>query len=528
MFATILLSSALALGGVNQPLKDIQVKEGVTPKFRKKTFAVTEAQYDQKTTSIADAKAYLASHGSEFTEITLTNVDDDLLQTVKDHCPNLKAFAIASSYLLEHLTDAGMQTIATFPQLTSLSFDAFWAINVSYDGIEAMLNGQTNVEALSLAIGNDHILSLIGQYSNLKCFNFTSYDVTSSGLEAFIQSSTLVSTLTALNLDVDPVAFTDAFVQGLAKYMQLSELSLNGSWSATTDNVVALFQALTNLTKLELAGLAIRSAHVAPIGQMQNLTTLALTNCSKLAHNRDYKTLFTNLTNLQVLTLGKATGFTYEQCHLIAKLPLKALSLSDTLLYDDGLEKLCNSSTLQQSLESLMLINEESIDNSGFGPLQKLSLKTLCLEHCPWFNDTSMQLIMTGNLANSLEALELQKVYISDATIHTLEHCPKLNTLMFVRNNAVTEEGMKTLLQLTPLHKSIKHLYLAEVIITSEMVPLFGAYENIESLLIGDALDFNIFTDGDALFKLPNIKQNHTLTAVFLGPLTTWDDFVHW
>lgn len=530
MLGSILLSSALAFGGITHAPKEHKAKEAVRAKLRKKAIVQAAAKYEQTTTNIADTKAYLEAHGSEFTEVVLCFVDDDLLQTVKDHCPNLSSFVLNSDYLLEGLTDTGLQTIGSFPLLSKLEFNCFWAVSTSDAGVLSMLQGQTNVEELSILGVNDAALSLIAEFPRLKRLTFFSYNATTAGLEAFMASGSLQQTLTALDMGVDEAAFSDTFMQNLAKYVQLTELSLSGKNSATTQNTVALLQALVNLTKLQLSGMPVHSPMVAPIGQMQNLTTLNLANCTSLGkkHKSDYKHLLLNLKNLQSLTLGRALNFTYAQVHLIDKLSLKELSLADTMLLGYGVQKLCDSATLQKSLESLMLINETSIDNEGFEPLSKLSLKTLCLQRCPLFNDTSMTGIMKGNLAANLEALELEKVSLSDATIHLLEKCPKLNTLMFVSNNAVTMDGMTTLLKLEPFFTNLKRLYLAEVTITKDMVPLFANFENIQSLLIGDAFDFNIFTDGEELFKLPNIKKNHTKVSIFLGPLTSWDSFVHW
>lgn len=530
MLGSILLSSALAFGGITQAPKEHKAKEAARTKLRKQTITQDSAKYEQTTTNIADTKAYLEAHGSEFTEVSLFYVDDDLLQTVKDHCPNLTSFLLNSDYFLEKLSDVGLQTIGTFAQLSKLEFNCFWAVSTSSAGIRAMLHGQTNVEELSVLGVDDASLNIIAEFPHLKRLTFFSYNATAAGLEAFIASGTLQQTLTALDIGLDDASFTDTFMQSLANYTQLTELSLTGKNSATTQNTVALLGALVNLTKLQLSGMPVHSPMVAPIGQMQNLTTLNLANCASLGkkHKSDYKNLLVNLKNLQSLTLGRAMNFTYAQVHLIDKLSLKELSLADTVLLDYGVQKLCDSTTLQKSLESLMLINESSIDNDGFEPISKLSLKTLCLQRCPLFNDTSMVGLMKGNLAANLEALELEKVSLSDATVQLLEKCPKLNTLMFVSNNAVTMNGMTTLLKLQPFFKTLKRLYLAEVTITKDMVPLFANFENIQSLLIGDAFDFNIFTDGEELFKLPNIKKNHTQVSIFLGPLSTWDSFVHW
>lgn len=530
MFSTILLSSVMFFGGANTPPQVITADAITNTAFSKQALVSSYATYNMGHSTIAEAQSFIAAHGNELRAIKLTNVDDDLLQTIKDHCPNLQSFSIVSFYFLEHLTDTGMQIIANFPKLSSLTFEAYWLMDVSSDGMVAMLNGQSSCEELRIVNVDDAAINAISQFTQLKKLHISYFeDVSSSSLEALVGSDSLLQTLTSLVLQANGAHLTNTFVQSLSQYTKMQTLHLSGLWSAKKSSVESLLQALSGLIELELSHLEIDTEHAALIGQMQNLTSLALSNCRLLGSKKDdYKMLLANLKNLTELHLGQAENFTYEECHHITKLPLRYLRLSGTTLSNIGLEILCNSKTLQKSLKSLALIDESSIDNVGFGPLQKLALTTLRLENCPWFNDTSMNLIMDGNLPKNLERIELEKVFLSDATMTSFAKCLKLHTMMFVNNNAVTINGIKVLLKSKPLWKSLQNLYLGEVVVTKDMVPLFGAFKNLQSLLIADALEFNIFTDGEGFSKLSNVVKNKTMVCVFLGPLSTWTSFIDW
>lgn len=300
-----------------------------------------------------------------------------------------------------------------------------------------LLEHGSTFKVVELSNADDELLQIVKDHcTSMTSFSFVSVDshsVTTAGLESLSQAATLQATLTSLSVTAPEVVLSDSLVQNLVNFRSLTELSLSGKWKVKAKSVVALLQAKAGLKQLSLTGLRIKPLIANAIGNLTGLARLSLSNCLALGQKKsdDYTALLSKLTSLQEISLGRCEMFSYEHCKILAKLSLRRLSIAgSTWMFNEGLKILCDSKKLQKSLEFLDLTNAQSIDTLGFEPLKKLSLKTLRLQNCLWFNDTSLSLLMQGALTESLEALELERVYISDSHISLLSKCRKLHTLM--------------------------------------------------------------------------------------------------
>jgi hypothetical protein len=404
-----------------------------------------------------------------------------------------------------------------------------WAVTVQPAVLQQVLSKQQNLSQLTFwsYYLNDDCLKAIAAYPNLDSINLgLSIGVSSNGLVTLLQSTTLLATLKNFELHSNGSYFNDDMLQALTAHTQLTSLTLHGYWDVSTTARQTLFQTLNQLKTLDLWGLAFTPDLCSAVGGLTWLTELRLDDCSRLFPD-DYTTLLQGLNYLQILHLRNSIYFNLNEANVptLLQKPLKKLSLTNCkYLWDTGLKNLCDNKNIQENLKYLE-ISGSNISSDAFGAIGKLKLKTLRIDKCHHFNDASMRKLSDSKLTSSLEALELEKVSISDAVANKFDHFKKLNTLMIAECYALTTIGSKELLKSTSLYKTLKKLYIEELPLTKEMIPLFGEFKKLEVLYIGNPGKLNIFKWADLFYHLPNIEDNNADVSLYDGILFRWKDF---
>lgn len=495
---------------------------------------VSSTSYVQGNATIKEAIAFIQANGSTLTEITLTTVNNALVEACKTYCPSLSSFSIRGGLNRMDLgfTDEGLATIGSFPQLQSLVLDFWYAEKLTTAGMQKLLNLQNSLHKLYIAhpAFDDSCMSLITEFDPLQELTIYAIGVTDVGFTSLTQCQALQSSLQSLDLHIGSSfssmnSIDDTLVSGLVPFKALTRLSLHGTWSATSANVVTLVNGLPELSDVSFNGFTMDSAVVSALAT-KPLQTLALSDCSQLAE-ADYTTLLTGLSTLTSLNLGSCTYLSNTNATEIAALSLTSLTLTGNgWMWNAGITAIGRSPTLQKSLVAFEFSGNNGIWSESFGHISSLPLQQLRIKDCLLFNDTTMAAIFKGPMAKSLQALELCNVSITDKVAANLGKFTSLNTLMVAQCGALTKRGITNMLKSSALTTQITKLYLDTVVLSKKMVPLLSAFSNIQVLVVGNPIELNFVKNARIFFKLPNLKKNHAQVEIYVGELTGWKDFV--
>lgn len=176
---------------------------------------------------------------------------------------------------------------------------------------------------------------------------------------------------------------------------------------------------------------------------------------------------------IQHLGLGGVKGITDDGLESLGKIKeLRRLSLSDTVISDDGLDVLARVCPGIQDLELLGL----DITAEGLKALRGLySLKKLEISQIP-LNDECVRMIAT----HPLEELWIANALVSDVGVEMLSNCASMKTLVLSVNQYVTDDSIPHLLKL----EKLEHLDLRYTAVTEQGVAELAKLPRLRSLLL--------------------------------------------
>ena len=242
--------------------------------------------------------------------------------------------------------DAAMGSVAKLPKLAVLKLERS---AVSDEGLK-QLSADQPIRALDLDTGfNDPLPILAEKFPNLQ----------------------------ALELDRTGIYGAEGFAP-LTQFKQLRALSLQEA-DAFDDDLQPILGQLTTLESLNLRALAVGDALMPEVGKLTNLKSLNLAEAAAVTET-GLKEL-AGLTKLEDLDLW-ATGATDATMkEVVAKFKnLKALSLQQTQVGDEGLAALAGLENLERLDLSETQVTDESVDVlKGLPNLKSLTLKNTAI-----------------------------------------------------------------------------------------------------------------------------------------------------
>lgn len=482
---------------------------GLRDEYRKSEDILIENGKIRENLSLEQLKSLIPDRGPEITELDVYDVDDELLGLLIKHCPQITALRIRelNPYIMEGFTDLGLVLIAQLGNIKTLTLDCWNAIYLSHEGFEKLLKslqGRDVVEEAALIhpYVSDAALSFLGQCKKLKALTLKGGGMLSAnGLEKLIQSPLLRASLEKLHLaanyDRKQLFLSDGLLGALSAYSKLKDLSLEGDWQVTDPKVLPFLEALKKLSRVALQGLPISDAMAEKFGKYDQLTSLSLSDCSKVSLE-GYLKMLQHKSLLSHLELGKAVvlhnneGLYQNPFDVISQLPnLTSLSLSGCKRMGNAdFAQFCNSWLMRKNLTQLYLSGFKAVESAALGQIGLLeSLTTLHIDNCPWFNADAFETLIKGDVSQNLEELHLNKVAITDKSIARLDKLKKLKKLLLGNCYALTEgryfEGREALFDLE-IKKQLTGLALDNYLFSDKTAELIANFTALQVLWVSN------------------------------------------
>lgn len=486
-------------------------------------------RFSQNDMTIEQVTAVIQERGGHLQDLELTEVNDKLLGLIAKKCPGLISLSINQRRTQDQLwcdfTDEGLGHIAELYQLTRLNLSIWESLQISRPALQKLLNSEhlsqncKDLKLITYLVNND-VLKVIASYRQLETFHVTTASISAPGIEAFIGSSSIQATLRSLSLSMGGhwgTLVTNNVLTSLLKCTLLQELTLNGKWDISDQNLQTLLKYRNCLTKLCLTGVALSSADAAQIAEMKDLAELFIGNASSLTEN-DFSgmLLIQNKPNLRAFGVTKGVNLTVNNILQLTYLPnLHHLAFIDCGSLMHGLTILCNSHNMQTNLRYLEIIHNKWITGKAFAEIGKLPLTCLRIEDCLQFNDDSLEGILKGRAKDMISELGLSRVFISNSGLVKLGQLKQLRTLMINMCGAITESGWTEFLKQQQLQERLRKLFLNFAITTPTMIKLFEAFKELGVLIVGNPVEMdNHFGD---FYRLENLKRRNAKVGVFVG-----------
>lgn len=494
----------------------------------------------QNCQTTSDVKKAIAKDGAQWQELVLNDVDDDMMALIAKTCTQLTTLRIIERTNSEDskFTDSGLMNIANIPKLDTLELSIWTSIGISGVGLQQLLSQpkmQTNITDLTVVtyLMGDAILSVLGQYNSLQSLTVQTTGFTAQGVTAFLQTAPIRHSLQSLNIAMNTCwgsIFSPEVLTALAGLSWLTNLTLNGGWTITDQNMLTFLKAKPVLNTLGISGYTISQPVIEQVATMSSLQSLTLGDCSKVTQFTD---LVKGQTNLNALSLGNVTYLSDIDLGNISNYPqLTSLALLNATNLCCEFDGFCNSPMMRNNLQSLYLSGNSNIPSKSMGLLRNLdNLTTLRMENMSYFNDDTLHMLTdhSSTLKNKMSTLELSGVSISDSSMSKFSDFGKLTTLMLVNTYAVTKGGMETFLQDSWLQKQLLQLYLNGQEVDHSLIKEFNDFSHLESLYLGNMVNLNADPDSKdlkTLWGLSHLKKNNTEIVAFWGELTSFAQFL--
>jgi hypothetical protein len=480
----------------------------------------------------AEVMQAIAANGSQWQEVILDDVADDMLASIAKNCTQLNTLRIfQKSFGSQNFTDAGLQHIAIIPLLDTLELSVWNALSISSVGLQRLLcqpkiqAGIKNLTIVTFMIGDSH-LAIISQFPNLVSLSLQTCYFTPQSLTTFLQASAMKNSLQALNISTEAdwgLSYSPDVLTALAGLSRLNSLGLTGGWTIADQDLIALLSAKPGCASLTISGYPISQPILDQVTKMTSLQNLSLSDCSKVT---DFSNFVQAQINLQTLLIGNS-NFQDEHLAVVSTYSnLNSLSLINSCIYQ-GLKEFCSAPNMIKNLQYFYLSGSTEITSRSLGNLKNLSaLNTLRIENVSYFNDETLNELSSPNssLGTNLTTLELTGVSISDRTVQNFSKLSKLSTLMLANTYAVTKHGMQLFMSNKTLQKQFSRLYLAGQEIDHNLIEAFNEFSTLDCLYLGNMV--NMPANPNAIWHLPNLKQRNTEIVVFWGELTSFGQFL--
>jgi hypothetical protein len=374
--------------------------------------------------------------------IQLCNADDDLIAFIAEKFPYLKSMQIIGCSIQSDdwaFTDKGLESLAQLKQLEFLTLDA-WShlLWISSAGLTKLVNqphlaAQLKGLRLSTFYVENQTLLAIANYKQLKTL-FISADNVEEGLLILTKSLTLRKSLVEFSFESEK-GITNLGIRELNKFTSIEHLSMSQTNWDPNNNLEIFLETQKKLKTLSLDGPTINEWVAEKIGHLTELETLQLTNCSQIYCLVGWKLLLKENVKLTHLDVKEVAHLTEEKVSHLAKLSLNYLSKDCcNMISPKWMQTLCESPSLQQSLNTLKLISVYNLENDGYFYLNKLkNLTSLCLIKCSsQFNDDSLKELSEGPISKTLQTLELIGSGINNSLVFLTKFLQLKNFLLGV------------------------------------------------------------------------------------------------
>ena len=514
----------------------MQIKEPFIRKFFPKADIPT--RFSQGNMTIEEVSAVIVSQGKHLQDLTLTEVNDQLMQLIAIHCKGLIYLSIHQrpNHPPMDFSDKSLESIGELEQLNRLHLDLWESLKISRPALLKLLNKdhlRENLTDLNLSSYqvNDDVLKAISSYRRLETFHAASGSFTHLGIAAFLASTSIRQTMRSLSLNMGVqwgILVTNAVLANLLPLTSLRELTLNGKWKIGDNSLQEILKFRNNLTKLCLTGIAINSKDAAMIGNMADLSELFIGDASALTSEDLSKIFFLNhKQNLRVLGIRKGFNLSISNIFELRILPnLQHLTLSDCggRFFGECLQQLCDSHFLQGKLRYLEICDNRWVTGKALAEIGKLaSLECLRIDNCPQFNNESLKGLIEGPAKDKLRELELSTVAVTN-----IEMLGALNltTLMLSNCFSVPVEKWIEFLKQANLKDKLQKLYLNFAVIQPNMVKLFEAFKELRVLIVGNPLELD--NQDQKRLDLENLRRNKGRVEVFEGDkFNGWSELIN-
>lgn len=190
--------------------------------------------------TLAAIKLIIKRDGDRFKTIILHDFDDEVVSLIVEYCPNVESLQLRAGYGSSQLfSDEGLVHIAKLKKIQELVIVSPLSFQVTSKGFEILLNTpilQSNLVALTLNYGpNDKELQLLTKFKSLKFLSLFSYDITTQGLLALLQSNNLKATLEQLRFVIkySKAFLNDQILTELSAYTHLQSIYLDSKWQVS-------------------------------------------------------------------------------------------------------------------------------------------------------------------------------------------------------------------------------------------------------------------------------------------------------
>ncbi|WP_437201933.1 leucine-rich repeat domain-containing protein [Planctomicrobium sp. SH664] len=261
------------------------------------------------------------------------------------------------------------------------------------------------------------------------------------------------------------------------------------TWQRSDQHLVELAALPSGLEQIRELDLSKSPVTEAGLQQLNKFPELKRVNLSDTRTSNDSLRFASQWPRLEELLLDRTAVDSSGLAHLSKATGLKRLTLSSAPINDPGLQSL-ESLT---GLESLVIDGNPNLMGQSFGFLIEQHRLSKLRELNA--NGTRIGLYGLGNAGamKDLEVLLVSQAGISDAVLREVSTCPKLRQLD-IRDNAVTDAGVKTLAKL----RQLKELNLANCrAVTNQSLAAFKGMKQLERLDVS-----NTACSGDAVREL--------------------------
>lgn len=457
-----------------------------SPKAAKYKEGITTV--DQLYLTIDEMKALIKDKGQCINTLILRDVDDDLMELVAKHCTSLTELRLHQRYdhpKLKGFTDKVFVAIGKLSLLEKLTLDIWFTMLETTEGMETLLSQphlKANLTELEIKVGfrvNDAVMGVLAGYSKLQSFSLKTFGITSSGLEAFVQSSSIKQTLKKLDISFGfqpGLTLTDKALYNISA-MNLSEINLNVVWSATDYYVLALIESLKQATSICLNGYPIPAEAASKV--TSTVQNLELGDLSKL-QTPDFDTLLANKSSVTRLVLGNAQQFFNTQA-LINMPRLTSLTL-DNAQYVSGLDFVA-----QLKLVFFSLSRYDKIPFNGFKALNQAStIRQLEIRECRYFNDQALHDLLDAKTPLPLTGFSVVGCSVSDKWMGSFGRFTHLTALMVSDCPGLTPHGAHSLFDSHTHQKRLTRIYW-NLTFNKETLDKLAAFKKLEVILLGNS-----------------------------------------
>lgn len=465
-----------------------------------KTLSATS--YKQENSKINEVIKELKANGANLKELTLNEVNDELLEVVSMSCSQLESLSIKQINGSAEVTDKGLFALTKLEKITAFTLEGNFLF-VSEEGLRKLLSCRRFVDNLtelrldSLVV-TDVIYNIIMAYKKIAYLSLHTYFLT-----PIISTYYLPASLSGFELeqstDFAAPLFSDALVAQLAN-LRLTILKLKGEGNVSEGVLCTTLQNQRNLLtlSLDLGALTPKILDSIPA----NILNLTL---SKLQGILDYKPLFQKQSKLFKLFLHEATQLKDEHLSYL-KAPIGVLLLDAPLL---------RSIPVFMSLRKLVVKNNELLEPDSFEVLKSCAkLDDFSVINCPRFDSSVLESFLNSSLKHQIKKMALVKTGVSD--LMALTEFGNLRSIAISKCFSVNASHLCAFLGSTSLQTTVKGLYLDDLALKKVHLMLLCEFGYLVALYVGNP-NYLTDTEKEDVVKLPNLLTNNAIVYIWEG-----------